>query len=71
VIGAIKVFGQPYIMTGGGPQDSTMTYVMRLYKLAFRWGKFDLGYASAMAYALALFIFVMSMFVKRFNKPVE
>jgi len=71
LIGAFKIFGQPYIMTQGGPQDSTMTYVLRLYNVAFRYGKFQLGYASAMAYALALFIFVMSMFVRKLNKPAD
>lgn len=71
LIGAFKVFGQPYIMTGGGPADSTMTYVMRLYNLAFRFGKFELGYASALAYALALFIVIMSAFVRKLNRPVD
>lgn len=71
MIGAFKIFGQPFIMTGGGPQDSTQTFVMRLYNLAFRYGKFRLGYASALAYALALFIFVMSLFMRRLNRPVE
>jgi multiple sugar transport system permease protein len=71
MIGAFKIFGQPYIMTGGGPQDSTLTFVMRLYNLAFRYGKFQLGYASALAYALAVFIFVMSLFVRRLNRPTE
>jgi len=71
MIGAFKVFGQPYIMTGGGPQDSTLTFVMRLYNLAFRYGKFQLGYASALAYSLAVFILVMSLLVRRLNRPVE
>jgi len=71
MIGSFKVFGQPYIMTAGGPQDSTLTFVMRLYNLAFRYGKFQLGYASALAYALAVYIFVMSLFVRRLNRPVE
>ena len=71
LIGAFKIFGQPFIMTGGGPADSTQTFVMRLYNLAFRYGRFELGYASALAYALAVFIFVMTLFVRRLNKPVE
>jgi len=71
LIGAFKVFGQPYIMTGGGPQDSTLTFVMRLYNLAFRYGKFQLGYASALAYALAVFIFVMSLFVRKLDRPAD
>ena len=71
LIGAFKVFGQPFIMTAGGPEDSTLTYVMRLYNLAFKYGKFQLGYASALAYALALFIFVISLLVRKLNRPVE
>ncbi len=71
IIGAFKIFGQPYIMTGGGPANSTLTYVMRVYNLAFKYGKFQLGYASALAYALALFILVMSLFLRRLNRPVE
>ena len=70
-IGALKVFGQPYIMTGGGPADSTQTFVMRLYELAFRTRTFEMGYASALAYALAAFIFVVSAFLWKFNKPAE
>lgn len=69
LIGALKIFGQPYIMTAGGPQDSTLTFVMRLYNLAFRYGKFQLGYASALAYALSVFIFVMSLLARRLNRP--
>ena len=72
LIGAFKLFTQPYIMTGGGPQDTTMTFVMRFYNIAFQYGgKFELGYASALAYALALFIFAMSIFLRRLNRPVE
>lgn len=71
LIGAFKLFGQPFIMTGGGPEDSTLTYVMRLYNLAFKYGRFQLGYASALAYALALFIFGISLLVRKLNRPVE
>ncbi len=71
LVGAFKIFGQPFIMTAGGPEDSTLTYIMRLYNLAFRYGRFQLGYASALAYALALFIFVISLLVRKLNRPVE
>jgi len=71
LIGAFKIFGQPFIMTGGGPRDSTLTFVMRLYNLAFRYGKFQLGYASALAYSLAVVIFVATIFLRRLNRPVE
>jgi ABC-type sugar transport system permease subunit len=72
LIGAIRVFGQPYIMTQGGPADSTLTYVMRMYKLAFGYaGQLDIGYACSMAYALALFIFVLSAITRKLNRPLE
>ncbi len=71
VIESLKVFGQPYVMTGGGPADSTKTYVMRLYELAFRSRTFEMGYASALAYSLAAIIFVFSVFVWRFNRKAE
>lgn len=71
MIGAFKVFGQPFIMTAGGPQDATKSFVLRLYNLAFTFGHMELGYASAMAYSLAAFIFVMSMLVRRLNRSVE
>ncbi len=71
LIGALKIFGQPYIMTGSGPEESTLTFVMRLYNLAFKYGRFQLGYASALAYALAVFIVVLSLGLRRFNRPVE
>ncbi|MCD6365061.1 MAG: sugar ABC transporter permease [Planctomycetes bacterium] len=71
LIASFKIFGQPFIMTKGGPQDATLTYVMRLYKLAFQSGKFELGYASALAYALAVFIFLTSICLRKLNKPVD
>lgn len=45
-----QVFGQPYIMTGGGPADSTRTIVYYLYEVAFN--QHDYGYAAAMGYIL-------------------
>lgn len=71
LIGALKVFGQPFILTSGGPHDATQTLVMRLYSLAFLYGKFQLGYASALAYALACFIFLMSLMLRRYGQDTE
>ena len=66
LIGSLKVFGQMYIMTGGGPADATQSYV--LYKVAFRYGHARFGYASALGYALALVIFVVSLVSFRFRR---
>ena len=50
VIGAFQLFNQPYILTNGGPVDSTMTVSLFIFRNAFEYGK--MGYASAVAWAL-------------------
>ncbi|CAN5506476.1 sugar ABC transporter permease [soil metagenome] len=49
-IGALQLFDENFILTGGGPNDATLTPVLYLYKVAFR--HFDFGYASAIAWLL-------------------
>jgi ABC-type sugar transport system permease subunit len=68
MIGALKVFGQMFIMTQGGPADSTLSMVLYLYDIAFRYGKFRFGYASALAWALAVFIFFVSVLSFRLSR---
>lgn len=50
VIGALQVFTEAYIMTRGGPEDSTLFYSLYLFQRAWRY--LDMGYASAMAWIL-------------------
>ena len=59
VIGALQVFAQAYIMTGGGPVDSTLFFVYHLFNNAFRY--FKMGYASAMAWILFVIILVLTL----------
>ncbi len=47
---SFQVFGQVYVMTQGGPSNSTLTIVNYLYVVGFTW--FEMGYAAAIAYAL-------------------
>ncbi|QHT63138.1 sugar ABC transporter permease [Paenibacillus lycopersici] len=61
MIGSFQVFTQSYIITGGGPNDSTLFYVLYLYNNAFRFWK--MGYASALAWVL----FVIVMFLTWLN----
>ena len=50
VIGTMQIFTQAYVMTMGGPDDSTMFYAYYLFNNAFNY--FNMGYASAMAWIL-------------------
>jgi multiple sugar transport system permease protein len=54
LIGAFQVFTQAYVMTHGGPQFSTLFYILYLYQNAFE--DFKMGYASALAWVLFLII---------------
>lgn len=66
VIGSFQVFTQIYIMTSGGPLRRTTTIGYYLYEKAFR--HFDMGYATAMAYALFAMIFVFTLLQLRFMR---
>lgn len=59
VIGSFKAFNQIYIMTGGGPADTTTTVALLVYNQAFRYGR--LGYASALAFILFAIILAMTL----------
>jgi multiple sugar transport system permease protein len=57
-IGSFQVFTQAYVMTQGGPAESTMFYVLYLYKFAFEF--FKMGLASAMAWFLFVVIVILT-----------
>ncbi|ROR72256.1 carbohydrate ABC transporter permease [Bogoriella caseilytica] len=59
VIGAWQTFAQSYIITGGGPGDSTTTIMLYLYRTAFSYNQ--LGYASAISAALFLIIATVTL----------
>lgn len=63
MIGAFQYFTQAFIMTGGGPGDSTLMYSLYLYFNAFRY--FKMGYASAMAWILFLLVMAFTLLVFR------
>ena len=63
-IGKMKVFDLVWIMTEGGPVWSTETVSTYVYKRAFNWNTFDLGYPSAIA---VVWFFVVVGFVILFN----
>jgi ABC-type sugar transport system permease subunit len=60
-IGYLQVFEEPFVMTGptGGPDQSGLTTSLFVYQQGFRF--FNLGYASAAAYTLFIFIVVLAI----------
>lgn len=71
-IGKMMVFDLVWIMTGGGPLWSTETVSTYVYKRAFEWSTFDLGYPSAIAvlwfFIILLFVFVMTQLLRQRDK---
>jgi multiple sugar transport system permease protein len=57
-VGYLQLFEEPFVMTGGGPLDSTLSVAMYVYEQGFRF--LNLGYASAVAYALFIAIVVLT-----------
>jgi len=60
LIGSFQFFAEPYIMTKGGPMDSTISIVMYMYAQGFKYLR--MGYASALAYVLFGMIFLVTLF---------
>jgi multiple sugar transport system permease protein len=58
-IGSMQVFGQAFIMTGGGPAYSTYFYAYELYDKAFV--SYQMGFASAMAWVLLVITMILSL----------
>ncbi|MBO9605354.1 MAG: sugar ABC transporter permease [Paenibacillaceae bacterium] len=59
VIGSLKVFGQIYVMTGGGPGTSSYVFVYYIYEQAFK--MYEFGYASAIAFVLFFIILALTI----------
>lgn len=59
VIASFNVFGQVYVMTGGGPYGTTRVLVQYIYETGFKY--FKMGYSAAMSYILFLIILVISV----------
>jgi multiple sugar transport system permease protein len=59
-IGAFRIFEPMYVLTSGGPNDSTQTIVLLAYRTAFQSG--DLGQACAICCSLLAFLIVITLF---------
>jgi len=64
VIGSFQAFTAGYLITDGGPKDTTLFFVLHLYRNAFQYLK--MGYACAMAWVLFLIITLLTVVVFRY-----
>ncbi|MEA5014487.1 MAG: sugar ABC transporter permease [Candidatus Limiplasma sp.] len=59
VIGSLKVFGQIYTLTGGGPGNSSYVFVYYIYQQAFQF--YEFGYASSISAILFIIILILTL----------
>jgi multiple sugar transport system permease protein len=57
IIGAFQVFTTGYLITGGGPDNATLFYVLHIYRTGFR--NFHMGEAAALSWVLFVIIVVL------------
>jgi multiple sugar transport system permease protein len=69
LIGTFQLFDQSYIFSAGsgGPNNSTLTVVLLIYQYAFK-TLGTMGYAAALAFALAIIILVATLLQRKFSK---
>ncbi|MBK7199956.1 sugar ABC transporter permease [Candidatus Amarolinea dominans] len=66
-IGTLQIFDQVKILTSGGPLGTSLTPVYLVYREAIgTQGEIQMGYAAAMAFILAIIIFVFTFLQRRF-----
>lgn len=63
MIGAFQIFNQPFILTNGGPLNSTYTVAMHLFNNAFKYGR--MGYASMNAWGLFIVIMALTLLIQK------
>ncbi len=61
IIKSLQLFTEPYIMTGGGPVNSSLSFVLNIYNNAFKYSK--MGEANALAWMLFLLTLILSVVI--------
>ena len=68
VSGYFQLFAEPYVMTQGGPLQSTVSVLYFMFEQGFKWWK--LGFASAVAFVLFAMILVLTVVQMRLARRV-
>ncbi|MEZ5042834.1 MAG: sugar ABC transporter permease [Saprospiraceae bacterium] len=63
-IGGFSLFIEPYVMTGGGPLNSTLSSVLYIYKQAFQY--YHMGYSATLGFFFAGLILAVVMLQKKY-----
>ena len=64
--GYFQLFAEPYVMTQGGPAESTVSILYFMYEQGFKW--WNLGFASAVAFVLFAILFALTMLQLRVSE---
>ena len=67
--GYFQLFAEPYVMTQGGPLQSTVSVLYFMYEEGFKW--WNLGSASAVAFLLFLMILAVTALQLRLARDAE
>ncbi len=65
-IGGFSLFIEPYMMTDGGPENSTLSAVLYIYRQAFDF--YRMGYAATLGFAFALMVFAVVLIQRRVSE---
>ncbi len=68
-IGGFSLFIEPYIMTGGGPLNQTLSAVLYIYKQAFQY--YNMGYSATLGFFYAIMIMTVVVLQKKFIEKEE
>lgn len=63
-IGGFSLFIEPFVMTGGGPMNSTLSAMLYIYKQAFDFN--HMGYAASLSFFFAVIILIIVLLQKKF-----
>ena len=69
LIGYCQFFAEPYVMTDGGPLNSTLSIVLMMYKEGFKFWR--MGYSAAIAFILFGIILIITLIQLRIQKQYE
>jgi multiple sugar transport system permease protein len=66
MVGYFQLFAEPYVMTRGGPANSTVSIVLFMYEQGFRW--WNMGYAAAVAFVLFAILLAVTLAQLRYRR---